>query len=141
MKTPLFLAALLLAACATNTQTGALVGGGTGAVIGGVAGGGQGALIGGAVGVIGGALIGSALDNQERESVQQRNPQTLNRVDNGEQLSIHDIISLHQAGVSDDKIIELIQKTNSRYMLNTYKIDRLKEAGVSDRVINYMLNT
>ncbi|MBP9842275.1 MAG: hypothetical protein KBC64_07645 [Simkaniaceae bacterium] len=135
------LSLLLLNGCETKTQTGALVGGGSGAIIGGAVGGGQGALIGGAVGVIGGAVVGSALDDADRQRVEQQNPRTLNRVDNGEELSIHDIIALHASGVSDEKIIELIQKTGSHYTLNTYKIQRLKEAGVSDRVINYMMNT
>jgi uncharacterized protein YcfJ len=134
-------AALLLTSCETKTQSGALIGGGSGAIIGGAVGGGQGALIGGAVGVIGGALIGSALDDADRQRVEQQNPRTLNRIDNGEELSIHDIIALHASGVKDDKIIELIQKTNSHYTLNTYKIQRLREAGVSDRVINYMMST
>lgn len=135
------IAATVITGCETKTQTGALVGGGIGAGTGAIIGGGQGALIGGAVGVIGGALIGSSLDDQDRESVQQQNPRTLKRVDNGEELSVHDIISLHKAGVQDAKIIELIQKTGSRYNLTTYKIERLKNAGVSDTVINYMMNT
>ena len=132
---------LILTGCETRTQSGALIGGGSGAIIGGAVGGGQGALIGGAVGVIGGAMIGSALDDADRQRVAEQSPRTLNRVDNGEELSIHDIIALHSSGVSDEKIIELIQKTNSHYTLNTYKIQRMKEAGVSDRVINYMMST
>ena len=134
-------ATALITGCETKTQTGALVGGGLGAGTGALIGGGQGALIGGAVGVIGGALVGSALDDQDRDNVQQENSRTLKRIDNGEQLSVHDVISLHKAGVSDSKIIELIQKTGSRYNLTTYKIERLRNAGVSDTVINYMMNT
>lgn len=55
--------ALSLAACTTTEQragTGALIGGGTGAIIGGIAGGGRGAAVGAAVGAGTGALIGAA---------------------------------------------------------------------------------
>jgi len=44
-----------------------------------------------------------------------------------------------KADVDDDKVIGLIQKTNSHYTLNSYQIDKLRDAGVSERVINYMM--
>ncbi len=131
----------LCTGCQSKAGTGALVGGGLGAGAGALIGGGQGALIGGAIGVIGGGLIGAALDEQDAENLQRESPRTYHRVDNGEELSVNDIISLHRAHVSDAKIIELIDKTGSSYRLNTYQIDRLKKAGVSDTVINYMMNT
>jgi outer membrane protein OmpA-like peptidoglycan-associated protein len=70
----LALVAGVTAACATKTQTGALVGGGVGAVagagIGALAGGGKGAAIGGAVGAAAGAgtgaVIGHYMDKQEK---------------------------------------------------------------------------
>ncbi len=132
---------LLLTGCQTNTQSGALIGGITGAGIGGIAAGGQGALIGGAVGVIGGALVGSALDAQEREKMQKRTPQTLNRIDNNQQLSMDDIKKMSKAGISDDTIIAMIKKTNSKYNLTTHDIHSLEKAHVSSRVINYMIST
>lgn len=131
--------AALITGCESNTGTGVLVGGGAGALIGGVAGGGTGALIGGAAGVIAGGLIGAYLDNQEAKNLKQQSPQTYRRVDNGEKLSVNDVINMSKAGVDDDKIIGLIQKTNSHYTLNSYQIDKLRDAGVSERVINYMM--
>lgn len=67
--------AMLSAACATNTQTGALAGGGGGAILGGgigaLAGGTKGALIGaalgGVAGGVSGALIGRYMDKQQEE--------------------------------------------------------------------------
>jgi len=135
------IALTLFSGCQSKTGTGALVGGGLGAGAGALIGGGQGALIGGAIGVIGGGLIGAALDEQDAENLKRESPRTYNRVDNGENLTVNDIISMHRAGISDAKIIELIDKTGSVYHLNTYQIDRLKKAGVSDTVINYMMNT
>ncbi|MBF5059436.1 glycine zipper domain-containing protein [Candidatus Neptunochlamydia vexilliferae] len=131
--------ALLIAGCESNTGTGVLVGGVGGAAIGGIAGGGTGAVIGAASGVIVGGLIGAYLDNQEQKNLKEQSPQTYRRVDNGEKLSVNDVINLSKADIDDDKIIGLIQKTNSHYTLNGYQIDKLRDAGVSERVINYMM--
>jgi outer membrane lipoprotein SlyB len=131
--------AMLLAGCESKTGTGVLVGGGSGAAIGGIVGGGKGALIGGAAGVIAGGLIGAYLDNQDQKNLKAESPQTYRRVDNGEKLSVNDVINLSKSNVNDDKIIALIQKTESRYTLNSYQIDKLRDAGVSERVINYMM--
>ncbi|MCB1110542.1 MAG: hypothetical protein KDK64_06130 [Chlamydiia bacterium] len=129
----------LITGCESKTGTGVLAGGASGAAIGGIIGGGQGALIGGAAGVIAGGLIGAYLDNQDQKNLKEQSPQTYKRVDNGEKLSVNDVINLSKANVDDDKIIGLIQKTNSHYTLNSYQIDKLRDAGVSERVINYMM--
>ena len=62
-------------------------------------------------------------------------------VNNNEQLSIQDVINMHNTNVSDDKIIDLIKKTNTRYNLTTRDIDTLQRAGLSNGVINYMLRS
>lgn len=135
----LALGVALISGCESNTGTGVLVGGGSGALIGGLAGGGTGALIGAAAGVVAGGLIGAYLDNQEQKDLKEQSPQTYRRVDNGEKLSVNDVINLSKARIDDDKVIGLIQKTNSHYTLNSYQIDKLRDAGVSERVINYMM--
>ena len=134
-------AALLVTGCESQAGTGALIGGAAGTGIGAIVGGAPGAAIGASAGAVGGTIIGATLDAGERRNVEHHNPQTLNRVDRGEQLSISDVISLHKAGLRDSKIIDLIRRTSSRYRLNTYQINRLEKAGVSQRVINYMLST
>jgi len=129
--------AALVTGCESKTGTGLLVGGASGAALGGIIGGGEGALIGGAAGVIAGGLIGSVLDNEDQKNVRERSPQTYRRIENGERLSVNDIINL--SVLNDDKVIELIQKTGSSYTLNTYQIDKMRQSGVSERVINYMM--
>ena len=129
----------MLLSCESKTGTGVLVGGGTGALVGGLAGGGTGALIGGAAGVIAGGLIGAALDNEEQKNLKRESEQTYERVDKNEQLSINDIINLQKAKVSDDKIIELIKKTNSHYTLDRHQLGMLRDCGVSEKVIYYMM--
>ena len=131
----------VFAGCASHPKTGACIGGPNSGAIGKLLGGDQGFLVGGAAGVIGGGLIGASLDWQEARNLKAQNLQTYARVDNGEKLSVNDVIHLSKADLSDDKIVELIQKTNSRYHLNRYQIDKLYEAGVSELVIDYMLDT
>ena len=132
---------LLLTGCETKTGTGALAGGAVGAGAGGLIGGGQGALIGGAIGIASGALIGVALDEQDRKIMEKSSPKTVKRMDKGEPLTVGDVIKLSQGGVSDETIIRYIRETRTTYSLSKSHIRRLQHGGVSQRVINYMLDT
>jgi uncharacterized protein YcfJ len=127
--------------CETKTGTGALMGGALGAGVGGIAGGGSGALIGGAVGAVGGGLIGASLDQQDREIMERTSPRTVDRMDRNEPITVNDVIKLSQGGVSDETIIRYIDRTKTTYNLTQAQINRMKAAGVSRRVINYMINT
>ncbi|MBN1915112.1 MAG: hypothetical protein JW769_04415 [Parachlamydiales bacterium] len=131
----------LFTGCQTKTGTGALAGGVLGAGTGALIGGGKGAAIGGAVGALSGGLIGAALDDQDRKIMEEQSPRTVQRMDRQEPLTINDIIKLAQGGVSDDTIIRYIDDTNTRYNLSEAQVDRLHKGGVSQRVINYMINT
>ncbi len=133
--------ALLMFSCETKTGTGALAGGALGAGAGGLFGGGQGALIGGTVGALGGGLVGAALDEQDRKIMERSSPQTVDRMDRGEPLTYNDIIKLSQGGVSDETIIRYIRETRTTYNLSQYHIRKLQQGGVSQRVINYMIDT
>ena len=134
-------AALILAAgCATNTGTGALVGAGLGAGTGALIAGGQGALIGGAVGAAAGGLVGNALDAQSQKNLEQNSPNTMRKIEKKQQLGLNDIIAMSQAGVDPDTIISMIQSSNSQYSLTSADVIKLKNAGVSEKVINYMIN-
>lgn len=132
---------LVIASCSTKTGTGVLVGGGIGAVTGGVIGGGKGAIIGGAVGAVAGGLVGAALDEQDRRVMERTSPRTVDRMDRGEPLTINDVIKLSQGGVSDESIINYMERTGSTYNLSQTQIRRLQDAGVSQRVINYMVDS
>jgi uncharacterized protein YcfJ len=132
---------LIFSNCTTNVGTGAIAGTIAGAGAGGLIAGGQGALIGGAVGAIGGSLIGVYLDDQDRKTVEKSSPRTIDRMDRGEPLTINDVIKLSQAKVSDKTILQYIRDTNSTYNLSQSQIRRLQEAGVSNTVINYMIET
>ena len=135
------LCAVALAGCQTRTGTGFLAGGALGAGTGAIIGGGEGALIGGAVGAIGGGLVGAALDAQERRIMERSSPHTVARMDRREPLTVDDIIRLSQGGISDETIIHYIRDTKTSYNLSQSQIDRLRDHGVSRRVINYMIMT
>jgi hypothetical protein len=87
------------------------------------------------------ALVGSILDEQDRNIMEQTAPKTVEKMNIKEPLNITDIIKLSQGGVSDDTIIKYMQDTKTTYNLSQRQIDRLQEAGVSQRVISYMMKT
>lgn len=138
----LTVSAVLLTACENKAETGALVGAGAGVAAGAlISPTPAGVLIGGAVGAVGGALIGAALDSSDRNTLQQESPRTLNKIDSREQLSMRDIEKMSQAGISDDKIIGAISSTGSVYHLSTSDVQELRNSGVSQRVVDFMLQT
>ncbi len=133
---------LILTSCESKAGTGALAGAGVGAVGGAlVTGTPTGALVGGAIGAATGAIVGAALDSSDRSKLDKESPQTVRKIDKGEQLSTGDIKKMSKAGISDDVIISQIDATKSVFTLSTADIVDLKKAGVSQRVINHMIQT
>jgi outer membrane lipoprotein SlyB len=127
-----------------NTGTGALTGAAIGAASGAVIGGrdaGAGALIGGAIGAITGGLIGNAMDEKQREYLQAQAPQTYVRVEHNQPLAVADVKALAQAKVSDDVIISQIRNSHTVYHLSAADIIDLRNSGVSETVIDFMINT
>jgi len=124
------------------TASGALAGGATGAIIGSMARGrGPAPLIGAAVGTVVGGLIGHGMDQTQAARLQEQAPQTLQRVEQSQPLTITDIKALVRAGVSDDLVISQIRNSRTVYHLNTVNIIDLKSAGVSEKIIDYMIST
>jgi hypothetical protein len=124
------------------TASGALAGGATGAIVGSMARHpGPGALVGGAVGAVIGGLIGHGMDQTQEAQLRAQAPQTLQRVEQGQPLAVTDVQALAHAGISDDLIISQIRNSRTVYHLTTADIIALKNAGVSERVIDFMINT
>ncbi len=126
----------------TGLLTGAALGAGTGAIIGSQGGhAGGGAAIGGVLGAVAGGIIGSSMDQQQRETLSQQSPQTLQRVETGQPLGLADVKALTKSGVSDEVIISQIRQSRTAYRLTTAEIIDLKDSGVSEKVIDFMINT
>ncbi|WP_319408373.1 YXWGXW repeat-containing protein [uncultured Desulfosarcina sp.] len=123
------------------TASGALAGAATGATIGGIAGRGPGAAFGGAMGAIVGGLIGHGLDQNQEAQLRAQAPQTMQRIEQGQPLTVPDVKALVSAGISDDLIISQIRNSRTVYRLSTADIIDLKNSGASDRVIDFMINT
>lgn len=83
----------------------------------------------------------SVLDESDRSSLARQNPRTLKKIDHGEQLSTDDIKTMTRAGLSDETIIQQIDATKSIFYLSSADIVDLKKSGVSQRVINHMIQT
>jgi hypothetical protein len=56
-------------------------------------------------------------------------------------LSLEDVKALVKAGLSDDVILSQIRNAQAVYHLTTAEIIDLKHGGVSEKVIDYMINT
>jgi hypothetical protein len=102
---------------------------------------GEGALIGGAIGAITGGLIGHSMDQEEQERLRAEAPQTYVRVEQRQPLAVADIKAMVAAQVGDDVIISQIQSTRSIYHLSAADIIDLHNAGVSEKLVQYMINT
>jgi len=81
------------------------------------------------------------LDEQERMIMTQRSPTTLQKIEEGKHLAIYDLIQLSQAGINDDKVINYMNDKKSKYNLNKTQIYRMQNSGVSQRVINYTIDS
>ena len=86
-------------------------------------------------------MIGASLDAEERETIEEESPRTLRKIDRGEPLSIQDVKAMSKAGIDDNLIISQIEATRSVFLLSSEEIIDLKESGVSQRVIDYMIRT
>ena len=122
-----------------NTGTGALFGAGLGALIGAAAGGrshgGQDALIGAAAGAVAGGLIGNSADHERDARLRQEG------YIEPTPMGVADVKALARSGVSEDVIITQIQTTHTVFHLSASDIIDLRNAGVSDRIVNFMINT
>jgi hypothetical protein len=58
-----------------------------------------------------------------------------------EPLSVADVKELARAGVSDELIISQIRNSRTIYHLSTAEIIGLKDEGVSENIIDFMINT
>lgn len=141
MRYPILISitALLITSCATKTETGALTGAGVGAVAGGLithsAGG---AAIGAAIGTVGGAVVGHLMEEDDQKKLDKKSPGTSQKIQNGEPLNVNDVIKMHEAGLSDEKIINILDATNSTFDLSNADRRQLKKAGVSKQVVDHM---
>jgi len=144
-------AAVILTGCQNpdgtqnNTGSGALIGGAlgalTGVAIGGHSHGGQDALIGAAAGALAGGLIGNSMDREQEARLKSQAPQTYVKVDQGQPLSLADVKALAKAGISEDVIVSQIKSSRTVFHLSAADIIELRDAGVTDKVVNYMINT
>ena len=84
---------------------------------------------------------GAPLNAKERETLQLNAPNTLNRIDNGRALTVDDIKKMSSVGLKESTIINQIIATNSVFYLSTQEIRGLRRSGVSQRVIDAMVES
>jgi len=120
---------------------GGAIGALTGAAIGARSHAGPAALIGAAAGALAGGLIGNATDREQAARLQtQGGPAYINMVST-QPTSLADVQAMAKAGVSDDVIISQIRNSRTIYHLAAVDVIGLRNAGVSEKVLNFMINT
>jgi hypothetical protein len=68
-------------------------------------------------------------------------PPQIQRNDQGQSISVADVKALVKAGLGDDVILSHIRNSQVVYHLTTAEIIDLKNSGVSEKVIDFMINT
>jgi len=68
-------------------------------------------------------------------------PQTYAKIDQGTPLAVADVKAMAKAGISEDVIINQINNSRTVYHLSAADIIDLRDAGVTDKVVNYMIDT
>lgn len=91
-------------------------------------------------------LAGCGLSQQEKTdlaTVQGSgvNPVTYDKMLHNEALGIGDICALERAGVHEDVILRYIRERGTIYVLSDHDIARLRSAGVSQSLIDFMKHT
>ena len=125
----------------SNTERGALAGGGLGAGAGAIIGSATrhtagGALIGGALGAVAGGLTGNAIDKSEQR--QQARLAAATAQPARPPLTLNEVVQLTQQHVSEEIIINQIRTSNTMFQLTVDDVLMLKENGVSDSVVREM---
>jgi hypothetical protein len=68
-------------------------------------------------------------------------PPPIQRGGQGQSISVADVKALAKAGLSDEVILSHIRNSQSMYRLTTAEIIDLKNSGVSEKIIDFMINT
>ena len=71
----------------------------------------------------------------------EQRPPSIQRSDQGQSLGVADVKALVKAGLSDEVILSHIRSSHAAYRLSTAEIIDLKESGVSEKIIDFMINT
>ena len=148
------LSLICVGGCATRTQSGAAIGAAGGAALGAGVGSvvnssaGAGALIGAGMGAVSGAIIGNQMDEQEkrRETELQERHATGGDPAPGQYtanqpVSKQSVVEWSRHGVSNQVIIDRIERSGTRFSLTAADENMLRENGVSEDVVLTMRQT
>ena len=89
-------------------------------------------------------LAGCAgISRPERQKLEQQNvsQSVTKKMRRGDALQLADIIELSQRGVDSRKIIRYLQSTRAVYVLDKAALAQLRQAKVSQEIIDYLLET
>lgn len=159
---------MLLTGCCNKTASGAIIGAAAGAGVGALVGGSAGAAWGAGIGGASGLAVGAYMDDcccgkcnsccppkckQNKcckpkpscckpccPTISQRCPATAERVEQGQPLSMNDIIDMSRKGVSDEAIVDQAKASGIDFHMDNGSANHLRNAGVSQKVIDGLQN-
>jgi hypothetical protein len=142
LAAPMLVSAVLLAGCATNTETGAVTGAGLGGLGGAIIGSAAHApLAGAAIGAAAGALTGAAIGNSEDKREAKAQAHAVAVSIQAQQDGMNEIARMTSQRVAEDVIVNYVRTSPVVYNLAANQIEWLHQSGVSDAVIREMQNT
>ena len=86
-------------------------------------------------------VILTPLTPREHKRLKRNSPDTLKKIEKNKPLNLYDIKVMTRSGVSDDAIISAIETTHSTFFLTSADVTDLRQAGVSQRVLEKMNET
>lgn len=81
------------------------------------------------------------LSKGEIEKLKNISHKTYDKIQKRQVLQFADVVSMQHSGIESDTIIQILISTSSKFNLTSAQIVLLQNAGVSFKVINYMLRT
>lgn len=82
-----------------------------------------------------------ALESEDIHFLQLTSPTTLKKVQKGKAIDMYDVIAMYASGMQPEKIIQIIDRTNSTFSLTTNQVIRLQTEGIPFKVINHMIRS
>jgi len=86
-------------------------------------------------------LSPTAVDRDSTPPPKVQRPPSVQPSDQGQPMGLADVKALVKSGISDEVILSQIRNSRAVYHLTTAEIIDLKASGVSEKVIDFMINT
>lgn len=81
------------------------------------------------------------LSSEDIQVLSLHSPKTLNKIMKGDCICLEELIKMHEAGLSPESLVLIIDHTKSRFTLTTSDVIRLQMEGIPFKVINHLIKS